>query len=238
MRISINKNREGDKKMKTQTKLTQDNLSPEKALELLIAGNQRFIENMKVNRDLHEQILATRHGQYPFAVVLSCIDSRVPAELVFDQGIGDIFSVRIAGNIVNEDILGSIEYGCKFAGSKIVVVMGHTKCGAVAAACQGVKHDNISQLLEKISPAIQSVNAETPTQDETIIHNVTLENIKVSIQRIRQESQTIAQLEAEGTIKIVGALYDISNGQVTFLNTESTSNNALKEIAIPLLQVR
>lgn len=203
--------------MKTQTKLTQETLTPEKALELLVNGNKRFIENMKVNRDLHEQILATRHGQYPFAVVLSCIDSRVPAELVFDQGIGDIFSVRIAGNIVNEDILGSIEYACKFAGSKIVVVMGHSKCGAVTAACQGVKLDNITHLLEKITPAINSAKAVIPIQDESIIHDVTIQNIHVSIQRIRQESPTIAELEAQGSIKIVGALYDISNGQVSFL---------------------
>ena len=139
--------------MKTQTKSTQETITPEQALEILKRGNDRFAQNLKAQRDLQAQVIETSRGQYPFAAILSCIDSRVPAELIFDQGIGDIFSVRIAGNIVNEDILGSIEYSCKVAGAKVIVVVGHTKCGAVTAACKDVKLGNIEKLLEKIKPA-------------------------------------------------------------------------------------
>ena len=129
--------------MKTQTKITQENLSPKDAHNILVEGNKRFSQNLKAQRNLKDQVFETSKGQYPFAVILSCIDSRVPAELVFDQGIGDIFSVRVAGNIINEDILGSMEYACKVAGSKIVVVMGHTKCGAVTSACKHIELGNI-----------------------------------------------------------------------------------------------
>ncbi|MFT5986021.1 MAG: carbonic anhydrase, partial [Planctomycetota bacterium] len=133
--------------MKTHTKETQATMTPEKSLQFLKEGNERFQNNLKANRNLLQQVNETSDGQFPFAVILSCIDSRVPAELVFDQGIGDIFSVRVAGNIVNEDILGSIEYGCKVAGSKVVVVLGHTACGAVKGACDDVKLGNITPLL-------------------------------------------------------------------------------------------
>ncbi|MBN4082795.1 hypothetical protein JYT50_00235 [bacterium AH-315-A23] len=146
--------------MKTQTKITQENLTPKKAHRILVEGNNRFAQNLKAQRNLQDQVFETSKGQFPFAVILSCIDSRVPAELVFDQGIGDIFSTRIAGNIINEDILGSMEYACKVAGSKIVVVMGHTKCGAVTAACQNIELGNITSLLHKIKPAIDIVKVE------------------------------------------------------------------------------
>ena len=152
--------------MNTLTKETQQNLTPTEAHRLLVAGNGRFVQNAQTQRDLRGQVMATSKGQYPFAVVLSCIDSRVPAELVFDQGIGDIFSVRVAGNIVNEDVLGSIEYACKVAGSKIVVVMGHTKCGAVTAACKNVEMGNITPLLQKIQPAVAVIKNDPNRSEE------------------------------------------------------------------------
>ena len=202
--------------MKTQTKLTQENLTPKDAHSILVEGNKRFVENLKAQRNLKDQVLETSNGQYPFAVILSCIDSRVPAELVFDQGIGDIFSVRVAGNIVNEDVLGSMEYACKVAGSKIVVVMGHTKCGAVTSACKHVELGNITALLSKIKPAVTLIEAKRDTMDDEAIEEVSVTNVKISIDRIRDESPILAQMEKEGNIEIVGALYNVSNGKVEF----------------------
>ena len=204
--------------MKTQTKLIQDSLTPKKAHQILVEGNKRFAQNLKVQRNLQDQVLETSKGQYPFAVILSCIDSRVPAELVYDQGVGDIFSIRIAGNIVNEDVLGSMEYACKVAGSKIVVVMGHTKCGAVTAACQNVKLGNITALLNKIKPAVNSIKTGKESMDDKTIEEVSKVNVKNSIARIRKESPILFEMENLGEIEIVGAIYDISNGQVEFLS--------------------
>lgn len=202
--------------MKTQTKETQENLTPKCAHDILVEGNKRFVQNLKAQRNLQEQVFETSKGQYPFAVILSCIDSRAPAELVFDQGIGDIFSVRIAGNVVNEDILGSMEYACKVAGSKIVVVMGHSKCGAVTAACNHVELGNITALLDKIKPVVEAVNMnENDIQDEDI-EEVAQLNVELSIKRIRQESQILAEMEEKGEIEIVGAMYDVSTGLVEF----------------------
>ncbi|WP_457615556.1 carbonic anhydrase family protein [Lutibacter sp.] len=202
--------------MRTQTKITQENLTPKDAHNILVEGNKRFVQNLKAQRNLQDQVLETSKGQYPFAVILSCIDSRVPAELVFDQGIGDIFSVRVAGNIVNEDVLGSMEYACKVAGSKIVVVMGHSKCGAVTAACKNVELGNITTLLSKIKPAVNVVRTDDSEMSEDAIEEVAVENVKHSIDRIREESPILADLEADGHIEIVGALYDVTTGQVTF----------------------
>jgi len=207
--------------MRTQTKETQQNLSCEEAHRILDEGNQRFVQNMKVQRNLQEQMLATSHGQFPFAVVLSCIDSRVPAELVFDQGIGDIFSVRVAGNIVNEDVLGSMEYACKVAGSKIVVVLGHTKCGAVNAACNDVELGNITSLLRKVKPAVDFIRSNNEKMSDSAIEEVAIQNVKVSIDRIRAESPILADLEDTGQIEIVGALYDVSSGRVDFFEGKS-----------------
>ncbi|MCH7523458.1 MAG: carbonic anhydrase [Bacteroidetes bacterium] len=204
--------------MKTQTKFIQDNLTPKKAHQILVEGNKRFAQNLKVQRNLQDQVLETSKGQYPFAVILSCIDSRVPAELVYDQGVGDIFSIRIAGNIVNEDVLGSMEYACKVAGSKIVVVMGHTKCGAVTAACQNVKLGNITALLNKIKPAVNSIKTGKESMDDKAIEEVSKVNVKHSIARIRKESPILFEMENQGEIEIVGALYDVSNGKVEFLS--------------------
>ena len=200
--------------MKTHTKIFQENLTPETAFEVLKEGNLRFIKNLKTQRNHLDLVAETSEGQYPFAVILSCIDSRVPAELVFDQGIGNIFSVRVAGNIVNEDILGSIEYGCAVAGSKILTVLGHTKCGAVTAACDNVELGNITALLNKIKPAITTVNAE---KGKVEVEDVAIKNVLQSMKEIRAKSEILTDLEKEGKIKIVGAIYNVENGAVTFL---------------------
>lgn len=200
--------------MSSITKEMQEGITPNKAIEMLKEGNQRFLNNNVVNRDLHAQVLATSGGQNPYAVVLSCIDSRVPVELTFDLGIGDIFSVRVAGNVVNEDVLGSIEYACGVAGSKAILVLGHTKCGAVTAACQGVELGNITALLSKIKPAISEVKERKGAVD---VEEVTKSNIHQSIIEIRSKSKMLSDLEKEGSIKIVGAVYHVEDGSVTFL---------------------
>lgn len=200
--------------MNTQTKNTQDKLSPKDAHQLLVDGNWRFSQNLKAQRNLKDQVLHTSNGQYPFAAILSCIDSRVPAELIFDLGIGDIFSVRVAGNIINNDILGSLEYSCKVSGAKIVVVLGHSKCGAVTAACQHVELGNITGLLSKIKPVIEQTNIES--FDYEAIESVAQENVHWSIKRIRNESPVLAEMEKNGEIEILGAYYDVNTGIVTF----------------------
>ncbi|WP_457611259.1 carbonic anhydrase family protein [Lutibacter sp.] len=205
--------------MRTQTKITQDNLTPKDAHKILVEGNNRFVQNLKAQRNLQDQVFETSKGQYPFAVILSCIDSRVPAELVFDQGIGDIFSARVAGNIINEDILGSMEYACKVAGSKIVIVMGHTKCGAVTAACQNVKLGNITPLLDKIKPAVDIIKLERGEFNEEAIEEVALTNVRISIDRIREESAILSEMEKNNEIEIVGAIYNVSNGKVDFFES-------------------
>jgi len=203
--------------MKTQTKEIQENLTPKCAHDILVEGNKRFAQNLKAQRNLQDQVFETSKGQYPFAVILSCIDSRAPAELVFDQGIGDIFSVRIAGNIVNEDILGSMEYACKVAGSKIVVVMGHSKCGAVTAACNHVKLGNITALLDKIKPVVADVMVSHEKVTDDAIEQVAHLNIEQSIKQIRQRSAILSDMEQKGEIEIVGAMYDVNTGLVEFI---------------------
>jgi len=200
--------------MSTITKEIQDGISPDRAIEMLKEGNQRFLNKSETERDLHVQVNQTSGGQFPYAAVLSCIDSRVPVELTFDQGIGDIFSARVAGNIINEDILGSIEYACGVAGSKAILVLGHTKCGAVTAACQGLELGNITALLSKVKPAIKEVQERTGQLE---VEEVTISNVNQSIQQIREKSALLADLEKEGKIKIVGAVYHVEDGRVTFL---------------------
>lgn len=209
--------------MKAQTKETQASLTPDKALEILKEGNKRFTKNSKADRDLLEQVKDTQGGQYPFAVILSCIDSRVPAEIVFDQGIGDVFSARVAGNIVDEDIIGSIEYGCKVAGSKLVLVLGHTSCGAVKGACDNVELGNITSLVSKIKPAVAAVKEPT---DESLrnssniefVNEVSKTNVHHTLDNLRKQSPLLSEMENDGSIKIVGAMYDVSTGNVTFYN--------------------
>jgi len=200
--------------MSTITKEIQDGISPDRAIEMLKEGNQRFLNKNQIKRDLNTQVEETSRGQNPYAVVLSCIDSRVPVELAFDQGIGDIFSARVAGNIVNEDILGSIEYACGVAGSKAILVLGHTKCGAVTSACQGVELGNITALLSKVKPAISEVKNRMGTVE---VEEVTKSNVLQSIHEIREKSEILNDLEKEGKITIVGAVYNVENGAVTFL---------------------
>ena len=200
--------------MSALTKEIQDSISPDKAVEMLKEGNQRFLDNNVQDRDLHIQVQNTSDGQFPYAVVLSCIDSRVPVELVFDQGVGDIFSARVAGNIINEDILGSIEYACGVAGSKAILVLGHTKCGAVTSACKGVELGNITALLSKVKPAIANVQERG---GEVEVEEVTKANVHQSIKEIREKSSILADLETEGKIKIVGAVYHVEDGRVTYL---------------------
>jgi carbonic anhydrase len=194
-------------------------LTPKQALEFLKEGNKRFLTNLKVNRNLLKQVNQTSEGQFPFATVLSCIDSRTSAELIFDQGLGDIFSIRIAGTILNDDILGSMEFACGIANSKIIVVLGHTQCGAVISACNNLKTGHLTGLLNKITPAI---NQETTTkidrngQNLTFVNKVSAINVNLTIGQIRKQSSILADLEKEGKIIIVGGLYDIETGIVSF----------------------
>ena len=201
--------------METLTKEIQAGIKPVDAISRLKNGNQRFLENSKTERDLLTQVEKTGSGQFPFAALLSCIDSRVPAELVFDQGIGDIFNVRVAGNIVNEDILGSLEYSCKVAGSKLVLVLGHSRCGAVTSACKHVELGNITPLLSKIQPAVSSVVKGDLTPE--IIEEVAVKNVENSIEQIRKDSPILKEMEDNGEIEIAGAIYDVQTGAVEFL---------------------
>ena len=203
--------------MRTHSKNSQSELTPDDALLFLQEGNDRFVNNLRANRNLLQQVNETSDGQFPFAVILSCIDSRTSAELIFDQGLGDVFSVRVAGNVVNEDVLGSMEYACKVAGSKLVVVLGHSKCGAVTSACQHVELGNITALLSKIQPAVKQVEAEVGTIDtEEKVQKVADINVDVAISAVRAKSEILSSLEKEGSIKIVGGMYDVETGVVTF----------------------
>ncbi len=202
--------------MNTVTKEIQEKLSPADALQKLLEGNKRFLADVQAPKSLQEQVVETSTGQFPFAVILSCIDSRVSAELVFDLGIGDIFNVRVAGNIVNEDVLGSIEYACKVAGSKIVVVMGHTKCGAITAACHDVELGNITPLLDKIKPAVKATITDDAEVSDAMVDQVAEQNVQLSIDRIRKESSILSEMEANGEIQIVGSMYSVATGEVKF----------------------
>ncbi len=208
--------------MITQTKETQAALTPNSALELLKEGNQRFVEKKMTERDLLEQVKQTSTGQYPFATILSCLDSRVSAELVFDQGVGDIFSGRVAGNIVNEDILGSMEFACKLAGTKLIVVLGHTSCGAVKGACDNAQMGNLTALLSKIMPAVDAIaEPQDPAQRNSknidFVNAVADKNVRLTIDNIRTQSPVLKEMEDNGEIAIVGAMYDINDGKVHFM---------------------
>jgi carbonic anhydrase len=204
---------------KTITKDIQNSITPEMAIELLKDGNIRFTGNQMLNRDLGSQVKETTGGQSPFAAVLSCIDSRVPAEIVFDQGIGDIFSARVAGNIVNEDVLGSLEYSCKVAGSKAIIVLGHSQCGAVKSACDDVKLGNITALLSKIRPAVEAVSKEMGAGDSSnsaFVQKVVDTNVDLTIAQMRNDSPILREMEDNGEISIVGAVYHVEDGSVSF----------------------
>ena len=203
--------------MRTLNKELQERITPQQALEILREGNRRFVQNLKVNRNLLEQVNETRDGQWPFAVVLSCIDSRTSAELIFDQGLGDIFSIRIAGNIISDDILGSIEFACKIAGSKFIVVLGHTKCGAIKGACDNVQLGYLSGLLQKIQPAIEAENSiceNRTSANPQFVEEVARINVEKGVKEILNRSQIIRELVEQGKVGIGGAMYDVASGKV------------------------
>ena len=205
--------------MKTLTKEMQDNITPDMAFDLLVEGNKRFVNNLKANRNLLQQANETSDGQHPFAVILSCIDSRTSAELIFDQGLGDIFSVRIAGNILNEDILGSMEFACKVAGSKIIVVLGHSKCGAVGGACDHIEMGNLTALLTKIRPAVDdedSVSTDRNSTNPEFVEKVTKINVKRVMKEIEERSTILKEMLDSDEIKMVGGYHELSSGQVIF----------------------
>ncbi len=209
--------------MKAHTKETQAAISPLDAIELLKEGNGRFVKNQHADRDLLDQVADTVGGQYPFATILSCIDSRVSAELIFDQGVGDIFSARVAGNIVNEDLLGSMEFACKLAGTKLILVLGHTSCGAVKGAVDGAKMGNLTALLSKIQPAVDGVaepgdSSLRTSQNLEFVNTVAVKNVSLTIENIRRQSPVLKEMEDDGSIKIIGGMYDISNGEVRFFD--------------------
>jgi carbonic anhydrase len=205
--------------MITYTKETQKGLTPDRALNILKEGNERFVNNIKTHRNLLQQVNETSAGQFPFAAILSCIDSRTSAELIFDLGLGDILSIRIAGNILNEDILGSMELACKIAGSKLIVVLGHTKCGAIEGACNNIVLGNITALLSKIKPAIERETVtitERNGKNKTFTKNVAENNVFITVEKIREQSSILNEMEQAKEIKIVGGLYDVDTGQVIF----------------------
>ncbi|MDO9048311.1 MAG: carbonic anhydrase family protein [Methylobacter sp.] len=202
---------------------TQQSLTPAKVLALLKEGNERFVNNLKSNRNLLEQINDTRQGQFPIAIILSCMDSRTSVELIFDQGLGDVFSARVAGNVINDDILGSMEYACKLAGSKLIVVLGHSHCGAVKGACDNVELDHLSGLLHKIKPAVDAVHAEesveiTASNDE-LVQKVADKNVQLTVEQIKSKSPLLDAMLKNGEIDIVGGMYDIETGKVKFYVT-------------------
>ena len=202
--------------MRTQIKETQAEMTPQQALAILREGNARFQSNLKANRNLLEQVNTTSTGQYPFAVILSCIDSRTSAELIFDQGLGDVFSVRIAGNVLNDDILGSMEFACMLAGSKLIVVMGHSACGAVKGACAGAELGHLTGLLRKIAPSIEHAGGVGDVVSDEFVDQVAEHNVDHVIAEIRQRSSVLEGLITDGQVGVVGAMYSVETGQVRF----------------------
>lgn len=215
--------------MKAHTSVTQSSITPLQAIEFLKEGNERFVNNLKANRDLLQQANETRDGQWPFAVILSCIDSRTSAELIFDQGLGDIFSIRIAGNVVNTDIIGSLEFACKVAGSKLIVVLGHSKCGAIKGACDHVEMGNLTELLSKIQPAVyeeDSTNDKSKrnSKNPEFVENVATINIRRSVKAIVNRSYILEQMIEAGEIAIIGAKHNLDTGHVEFLEDTLVSS--------------
>lgn len=204
----------------TLNKEWQELLTPEQIIQLAKIGNQRFVSGERVDRDYQQDVKATKKGQYPAAIVLSCIDSRAPAEIIFDAGIGNIFNTRVAGNIVDSDLAGSMEYACKVAGSKLVLVMGHTNCGAVKGAIDNVQLGNLTQLLEKLKPAVEAMKdfpGERDSHNNAYVTAVATRNVQLTVENVRKISPILAKMEQDKQIMIVGAMYNVSNGKVDFL---------------------
>lgn len=211
--------------MKVHSQETQASTTPERALQFLREGNLRFISNLKANRDLLQQANETRTGQWPFATILSCIDSRTSAELIFDQGLGDIFSIRIAGNVVNTDILGSMEFACQVAGSRLVVVLGHTSCGAVKGACDHVEMGNLTELLAKLQPAVYEERtvldaAERNSNNRVFVENVARINVRRSVKAVIERSFILEQLVESERVGVIGGVHDLETGRVEFFEDE------------------
>ncbi len=205
----------------TQTAESQAAMTPMQSLQLLMDGNERFLSGTMMSRDLNQQVAMTGGGQYPHAVVLGCIDSRVPPELVFDQGIGDIFAPRIAGNFVNTDILGSMEFATAAAGSKVIVVLGHTECGAVKGACDHVELGNLTHTLSNIAPAmyaVTDVSGPRNSSNSAYVSAVAHENVNQTVTNIIERSPVMAGLVEQGKLIVVGAMHDVSTGKVTFMD--------------------
>jgi carbonic anhydrase len=212
--------------MHTHTVEERDSLSPASALKILEEGNNRFLSNLRANQDLLQQVDRTHDGQWPFAAVLSCIDSRTSAELIFDQGLGDIFSIRVAGNLVNEDILGSLEFACRIAGAKLVLVVGHSRCGAIMGACDGVELGHLTGLLEKISPAVDAVplpsdSASRTSADPDFVDAVARENVRQAVATILDQSSVLREMHESGEIDVVGGMYCVATGVVEFETSAS-----------------
>lgn len=206
---------------KTQTAASQLVLTPATALEYLKEGNQRFVNKTTVQRDLQQQVSDTATGQYPFAAIVSCIDSRIPTEVIFDQGIGDIFNARVAGNFVNEDILGSLEFACKLAGSKTILILGHTSCGGVKGACDNAQLGNLTQMLQKIMPAVDGTptaeGEERSSKNTKFVNEVAELNVKLTMKATKEQSPVLAEMIDNGEVSIAGAIYDVKTGIVRFL---------------------
>lgn len=219
--------------MKTLTKELRDKITPLQAVEILKSGNKRFVENLKVNRNLLQQVNETSEGQHPFAVILSCIDSRTSAELIFDQGLGDVFSVRIAGNIQNPDILGSMEFSCKVAGAKVAVVIGHTKCGAVKGACDHVELGNLTTLLQKFKPALEAENTVTTNRSShnaEFVEKVATQNVHITTRQIVKNSPLLREMIEKGEIILIGGMYDVETGKVDFYDQDMISSATVSAI--------
>lgn len=205
----------------TQTPESQSATTPSQAIEMLKQGNVRFTSGSTTSRDYQSQVSQTAGGQYPIAAVVSCIDSRIPTEIVFDQGIGDIFNARIAGNFVNEDILGSLEFACKVAGAKAIVVMGHTSCGAIKGACDKAELGNLTQMLEKIMPAVDAIHtpegADRSSANAEFVDAVAAKNVELTLAKIKENSPVLEEMIEANEIEIIGAMYDVASGKVSFL---------------------
>ncbi len=221
--------------MKFHRELTKETLTPELALKILMEGNERFVNNLSANRNMMELVAQNRDGQFPFAAILSCSDSRVPTELVFDQGLGDIFSVRLAGNIASLKAIASIEYACKYLGSKLIVVMGHTRCGGVMGACDGVEMGNLGAIFSDIMPAVE---AETQTKEnrtssnKPFLDNVIHLNVEIQMRNILDSSPLIREMLAEKKIGLVGGIYDLETGLVNFYEEDRIFSADCQSLAI------
>lgn len=207
--------------MKAHTKATQAEMTTQSSVDALLEGNARFVSGNPVQRDLLDQVKDTSSGQYPFAAIVSCIDSRIPTEIVFDQGIGDIFNARVAGNFINEDILGSLEFACKLAGSKLIMILGHTSCGAVKGACDHAQLGNLTQMLDKIMPAVDAIptddGEERNSSNIAFVNRVAVQNVQNTMEELKKKSPVLREMIDNGEVGLVGAMYDVKSGKVSLV---------------------